>query len=905
MRLLRVLAHRLSGLFARHRRDREFDEELSANLELLITDNIRSGMTQEAARRDALLKFGGIEATKENYRDRRGLPAVENLVRDLTFGVRMLRRAPVFTCVAVLSLAIGIGANSAFFSLADQMLIRALPVPEPEQLVFVGWQGQFIGGSSRGRGTFSYPAFRELQAAPQDAFTGIAARRQEPVDVSTGGVAQRATAELVSGNYFEVLRVGTVVGRPIGPEHDKVIDGSSYAVLSYGFWQRQFGGKPDILDRVVHVNGHPLTVIGVVEPSYPGLETLQPTDVFVPLAMKTVVTPTWDDRERRNSIWLSVVARLKPGVTADQAKEALMPAFRETLQRDVETVRGQRGADFPARYMTNTVVLSDARKGLNREFFRTPIYVLCSMVGVLLLIACVNVASLLITRAANRRKEIAIRLSLGASRGRLARLLATEALVIGAIAGAVGLLLSVWIMDVLISVMPGSDFGRILQSTPDWRVAAFTAVLSVFTSLLFGTAPAIQAARADANATLKEESTSSSMTLGQARFRKLLVCAQVALSLALLAGAGLFSSSLALLMSIDSGIAADRLLAFSIDPSLHRYTPERAHRLAVDLQAKLGAIPGVVSASGTSTRLLRNDSWQNTIQVEGHRPAPGDSMQAGWNEPLPGFFSTSGIALIAGREFTERDALGAPKVAIVNETFAKRFCGGGTCVGRRYGYYGTRILDIEIIGVVKDIRHNSLTDVPMPYTFTPALQNPKPSRMHFYVRAAGKPETLENGARQAVRSLDAMLPVVDLRTMRADIQQTHFTNRFFAFLSTAFAAVATLLACIGLYGVTSYMVSRRTQEFGVRVALGAGRAEIVRLVAAELARLTAVGITAGVGVALVLGRLLESQLFEMKGNDPVVLSICAGLMTAAAVLAAWFPTRRALRIDPVRALRYE
>ena len=902
---LRVLAQRVSGLFARSRRDAQFEEEFAADLEMLIADNIRSGMTADAARRDALIKFGGVEAVKEQYRDRRGLPAVESFVRDLAFGVRMLRRAPVFTCVAVLSLAIGIGANSAFFSLADQMLIRALPVPEPERLVFVTWKGQFIGGSSRGRGTFSYPAFSELQAARQDVFTGIAARRQEPVDVSTGGPAQRATAELVSGNYFQVLRVGTVIGRPIGPEHDSLPDGSPYVVLSYGFWQRQFGGKPEILDRIIHVNGHPLTVIGVAEPSFPGLETLQPTDVFLPLVMKTVVTPAWDDRERRDSVWLTLVARLNPGIEPERAQNALLPAFRESLQHDIEAVRGQRGADFASRYMKNTLALSNAARGLNREFFRTPIYVLCSMVGVLLLIACVNVASLLITRAANRRKEIAIRLSLGASRGRLARLLATEALVIGVIAGAVGLLLSIWIMDVLISIMPGSDFSRIFDSTPDWRVAGFTAALSLITSLLFGVAPSIQAARADANSTLKEESTSSSMTVGQARFRKTLVCAQVALSLALLTGAALFSSSLARLMSVDSGIAADQLLAFTIDPSLHRYSPERAHRLALDLQAKLKAIPGVASASGITSRLLRNDSWQNTIQVEGHRPAPNESMQAGWNEMLPDFFATSGIALIAGREFTERDAVGAPKVAIVNETFAKRFCGGGNCIGRRYGYYGAPALDIEIVGLVKDIRHNSLTDTPMPYTFTPALQNPKPNRLHFYLRAAGRPEALENDARKAVHAMDPMIPVVDIRTTRADIEQTHFTNRFFAFLSTAFAAVATLLACIGLYGVTAYTVSRRTQEFGVRVALGASRAEIVRLVAGELGRLTAMGILAGIVAAVVLGKLLESRLYQMKGNDPFVLAICAVLMATAAAAAAWFPTRRALQTDPVRALRYE
>ncbi|MCL4854497.1 MAG: ABC transporter permease, partial [Bryobacteraceae bacterium] len=745
MKLLR----RLAGLFGRERLDRELDEELASHLALHIEDNLHGGMSPEEARRQALLKLGGLESTKESYRDQRGIPFIETTLRDLSYAARSLRRAPLFTGVAVLSLALGIGASSAIFSLTDQMLIRTLPVPEPHRLVFFQWKGIFIGGTSRcWDQCFSYPGYRDMRANDPGVFTGMAARRQERVDVSGGDLAQRAIAEVVSGNYFDVLRVGAALGRTLKPEDDMVRDASPHVALGYGFWQRAFGGRLDILGRAIHVNGHPMTVIGVAERGFSGVQVLQPTDLFVPMSMKTVVTPTWDDRERRDTIWLNIVARLRSGVTLEQAAGAMQNPFRIALQNDVEAVRGDRTGKHLQRYLQTALALQDGSGGYQRGWFRTPAFVLLSMAGLLLLVACANVANLLIARAANRRKEIAIRASLGASRARLVRLMAAEAVSVGVAAGAIGLLVSVVLANLLIALLPSKELAAALHATPDWRVAGFTAVLSLFTSLLFGIAPAVHASRADVSAALKEEATSASSSRGQARFRKLLVATQVALALTLLVGAGLFSRSLGRLMSVDPGVVAGRLLTFSVDPSLHRYTPERARQLYLAVQQKLALLPGVQSASGASERVLGGRGWENTVGVEGYRPRPDEDMQADWNQVMPGFFATIGAPILAGRDFTERDSAGAPHVAIVNETFVRRFCGGTYCVGRRIGFGGgSANLNKEIVGVVKDVRNSSLNEAPRPWTVTPALQNPKPAEMSFYLRTPGRPEALGVAAR--------------------------------------------------------------------------------------------------------------------------------------------------------------
>ncbi len=831
---------------------------------------------------------------------------MRNLAYDLRFVLRSLRRTPVLIGAAVLSLALGIGANTAIFTLTDQMLLRVLPVKDPQRLVLFDWAGQFIGGTSRGyKYAFAYPAYEDLRHGNPGVFTGIAARYQEAVDVADKGLAQRATAELVSGNYFEVVGVSAAIGRTFTPEEDKIKDGEPYVVLGYAFWQRRFGGDPAVLNRSIEINGHSMTVIGVAERGFASFEPMSPADVFVPLAMKTVVTPTWDDRARRNSIWLKIFARLAPGVDVRAAQSAMAIPYHNALENDLRGVG--RPPDFAKRYLANTLRFQDASQGFGslQQLFAKPLYVLLAMVGTLLLIACANVANLLITRAAARQKEIAIRLSLGATRGSLIRLVMTESILVACASGIIGLLVAMWMTSLLVGMLPYDNIALALRSTPDVRILAFTAAVSLLTAIVFGLTPALQATRTDLADTLKSESGKTSASGGQTHVRRFLVAAQVCLSLLLLVGAGLFARSLYTLLTTRSGIDTSRLLAFSIDPSLHKYSPERARRLFADLESNLRRVPGVVSASAASYPLLADDNWQNTVHVEGYHPGEHEDMNPGWNQVMPGFFSTVGAPLIAGRDFTERDTAGAAKVVIVNEDFVRRYFPHESPLGRHIGWGGDGPLDKEIVGVARDLKGGDLKEKIKPYTMTPALQDETPSEITFYIRAQRDPLALAQEARRMVAQLDASLPVYNVKTVERQIEETHFMERLFAWLSAAFGILATLLASVGLYGVTAYAVARRTQEIGIRIALGAERTNVLSLILREVLILAGAGVAIGIPSALALGRLVQSQLFGVKANDPAVMVAAAGVILAVSLFAGYLPARRATRIDPMEALRYE
>ncbi len=818
---------------------------------------------------------------------------------------RNLWRNPAFAAAAVLSLALGIGANTAIFTLTNQILLRMVPVKEPGRLVGFHWTGQFIGGSTRGyEDSFSYPMYADLRDSGK-GLTGIAAQYQDSADVSDRGRAERATAELVSGNYFEVLGVTAAMGRTLAPEDDRLKGGEPYVVLSHAYWRRRFGGDPAVLDRAIDVNGHPMTIVGVAEAGFQGLSLLSPADVFVPLTMKTVVTPTWDDMERRNSIWLHLIARLEAGVDLRAAQSALASPYRAALEHDLAA--NPRNAGFRERYLKNQIKLASAAQGFGygRETFAKPLYALLAMVGTLLLIACVNVANLLLTRAQGRQKEISIRLALGATRASLVRLTMTESLLIAGVSGALGLLVADWAASLLVSMLPFSNIGAAIRTSPDWRILAFTAALSVAAALLAGITPAWQASRPSLAPALRSESRTASMSAGQTRFRRSLIAAQVALSFLLLAAAGLFARSLYKLMTVDSGMDSGRLLALSIDPSMHNYTPERERRLMLDLQASLARVPGAQGASGVAYPLLADNNWQNTVHIEGYRPPDGQDMNPGWNEMLPGFFAAAGVPLIAGRDFNERDTAGAPLVTIVNETFQKRYFPHGSPLGHRIGWGDSGPAGIEIVGVVRDMKEGDLREKAKPWTFTPALQNTAPGAMTFYLRTAGDPLAMAPAARRAVRRLDASLPVYDLKTVEAQIGETHFLDRLLAWLSAAFGLLATLLASIGLYGVTAYNVARRTQEIGIRMALGAARGSVLRLVMREVLVQAGAGLAIGVAAAVALGRLAESLLFQMKGRDPAVMAGATAVVLLVSMAAGYLPARRAAGIDPMRALHWE
>jgi len=890
-----VLFSRIRGLFTSGAQDREFDHEMREHLRLLAADFERRGMSPSDARRAALKQFGGLSPLKDDLHDRRSLPLLETLYRDLRYTLRGLRKSPLFTATVVVTLALGIGANTAIFTLTDQALLRMLPVKEPRQLVLLTPKGRFIGGSMRnGMSTFSYPKFIDLRDANPGVFTGIAARYEDNVDVTSKGVPERAIAELVSGNYFQLLCVTSAIGRTLTPEDDRIIDGSPYVVLSYQYWSRQFGADPSVLNRTIDVNGQPMTVVGVAQRGFAGFASMTPADLFVPLAMKKTVTPTWDDRARRDSIWLKVFARLAPGVSREAAKSAMAVAYHRTLETDLQTV--PRSPGFAKNYLRGTIDFSDAARGYDelQKSFAKPLYLLLAMVGLLLLIACVNVANLQMSRAASRQQEIGVRLSLGATRGALIRMVLTESLTLSLAGGAVGLVLSYWVARLLVSLMPYDNIGYAFRLAPDLRILGFTAALSITAALLFGLAPALQASRAVAPA-LKKYGMPA---------RKLLVVAQVALSLLLLIGAGLFGRSLYKVLAMDRSIETAHLLTFHTDPSLHRYNPTRAHQLIIDLQNRLRAIPGVVAAGGSMVALMSGENWTNTVQVEGYRPHEKEEMTFGWNAVTPGYFATLGVPLVAGRDFSERDAGDKITKAIVNETFAKRFAPGGNIVGLHMGFGGSGPTPVEIVGVVRDIKNTDVTDKPRPFHYTPMLEDRSPE-IQFYLRAHGDPLALVSAVRRELAQADSSLPMLDVRTVDAQIDQTHYLERLFAWLTGAFGALATILASIGLYGVTAFAVARRTREIGIRIALGAGRKRVLRMVMREVLLLSTVGVISGLALSLSLGRFVESQLYEMKGTDPLIEGSSTLAIVVVSALAAYLPARRAARIEPLTALRYE
>ncbi len=823
---------------------------------------------------------------------------------DFAYALRTLRRSPAFTGVAVLSLALGIGANAAIFSLMDQAMLRFLPVKEPNELLLLDWEGGYFCCSDRGTHVFAYPMYVDLRDHQPGVFSGLAARYQDVADVAAGGVAQRASVELVSGNYFQVLGVGPALGRMLAPDDDKVKGAEPYAVLGYGYWTRRFGADASILNKTIRVNNHPMTVVGVAPKGFKGIDALSPADLFVPMTMKAQITPTWDDLARRTSVWLNIFGRMKPGVNVEQARAATEVVYRHALVEDL-TELPDAGPEFKKGYVRHTVALHPLAQGLSGidSPLLTPIVVLLSMVGTLLLIACVNLANLLVARAANRNREIAVRLSLGATRVRLFRLMMAESLVLSLAGGALALLVAAWTSAFLLELAPPNLLpAGTLTTTPDWRVLLFTFALCLLTALFFGCAPSLQASRTNLASMLTGEARTASAGRGQVRLRRGLMAAQVALSVLLLAGAGLFVRSLRNVFAVDPGLRIDKMLTFSIDPSLQGYQPERARRLFTQLQEDLRKIPGVASASAATFPVLAGYRDEGTLEVEGYSPKKEENMQAGYEQVLPGFFSTMQIPLVAGREFDPRDTDAQPKIVIVNETFVKRFFPHSNPIGRRTGFLK---LGWEIVGVVKDAKSDNMKQEPMPWVYTPVLQDPQPGAMHYYLQTNADPLSLAPAARAIVRRFDPSLPVFDVKTLEMQINETHAIDRLFAMLSAAFGLLATLLACVGLYGLTAYTVTRRTREIGIRIALGAERRNIFWIVMKEVVLLTAIGLGIGIPALLALGKFVQDLLFDMKARDPLVLAVAAGTIVAVSLAAGYLPARRATAIDPVHALHYE
>jgi predicted permease len=838
---------------------------------------------------------------------------MSTMVQDLRYAIRTLARARGFAVVVILTLGLGIGANTAIFSMMDQVLLRRLPVAEPAALVQLDGPGPWSGRTLDAR-TFSYPMYRDLRDR-NTVFSGLVAQFSTAATLTFRDRSERVGAELISGNTFDVLGVSPVLGRALTADDDRVPGGHPVMMLGYGYWQRRFAGDPNVVGQAVVINSTPMMVVGVAPPAFAGVMSAVAADILVPLTMKRELIPTLDDLLDRRSRYVKIVGRLKPGMSATAAKAELDVLYRQINEIELREVFVGASESFQSRFREKTLTLYPAARGLSdaRETFSTPLVMLMAMVGLVLFIACANVANLLLARATTRQKEMAVRLAIGASRGRLVRQTLTEGLVLAMAGGLVGILLSIWLGDLLLSMLPSDSLSASISTAPDLRVGVFTLVVALITAVGFGLVPAWQSARVELNQTMREAGAAAGGGHHHARLRKGLVVAQVALSMLLVAGGGLFARSLYNLQHLNRGFDSSGLVSFSIEPALSGYDQARIRQYADRVLADVRALPGVTSASLAEVAALTNNNSRRTIEVLGYEAKEREDMNAWANKVAPDYFRTMKLPLVAGREFTERDVAGAPLVAIVNEAFVRRFFGTESPIGRRFGWSAIdNPAAIEIVGVVKDAFYSSVRqgargpeETPM-FAYAPFAQGERLSQMTVYVRAnpdamARLPEQLRRVAQQA----DPSLPVFNMQAVDETVEQSLFSERMLALLSAAFGLVATLLAAIGLYGVMAYTVSRRTREIGIRIALGAERRTVLWLVLREVAFITLSGIALAIPVTLALSGLVRSQLFGVSAADPWTLALASGVLSIVALTAGWLPARRAARVQPILALRTE
>jgi len=823
--------------------------------------------------------------------------------------VRTLAGKPGFTLVIVLTLALGIGGNTAIFTLMDQLLFRLLPVEHADRLVVVDAPGPSSGTMHNHSNTLtplSHPLYKELRDH-SDAFDGVLAEYTSPLHLTVGGQTDQVDGVLVSGTFFEVLGLKAAAGRLFTPADDLTPGGHPIVVLGHGFWKRRFAADPKVVGRELRVNGQPMTVVGIAPEGFNGIDVGESADVYVPLMMLSQVIPTWTRglNEWRVS-WLTVVARLRDGVTREQAAARANVLYSQLLKEDLERI-GSRSERFRTAFLNKRLDVIPGGRGVSglRDQSKKPLLMLMGMVGLVLLIACANVANLLLARASSRQKEVALRLALGATRGRLVRQLLAECLVLSLAGGLLGIGFSAWAADVLLRAVPSEAAARVLSSDPDLRVALFALGLSLLTGVVFGLVPALQSTRPDLAPTLKNES--GTLMGGRSfRFRKGLVVAQVALSLLLLIGAGLFTRSLMNLRALDPGFAAESMMTFSVDPALNGYDRDRRYDFFARIQEEIGVEPGVKSVSMADVALMTNSDMSHTVAVKGYESKDGENMNPNFNDVGPRFFTTLGIPMVSGRDFTEADRMDAPKVAIVNETFARYYFGTQDPLGRHFSLGRDNGKDdIEIVGLVKDSRAGSLREERIRFVYVPYTQEGRVGEMTFYVRTTLDPVALRPRMRAIVQRVDPTLPVTALKTMKAQIGESLFVERLVASLSAAFGLLATLLAAVGLYGVMSYAVSLRTREIGIRVALGADRGTVLRLVLGEVAVLAVAGVAIGLPGGYGLGRVVEAQLFGLDARDPLTFGLATVVLLGTALLAGYLPAARAARVQPMVALRYQ
>jgi predicted permease len=830
-------------------------------------------------------------------------------MQEVRLALRTLRKAPLFTGIAVLSLALGIGANTAMFTLVDQILLRLLPVRDARELVQLRIEGgRFGNNNGDGIGTFSHPLYLALRDR-NTVLTGLTGQQVTQLGLSSGDRSDAVSAGLVAGNFFDVLGLTPHLGRLLTVEDDKVKGAHPVAVLQYDFWQQRFAGDPKVVGSTIRLNGTPFTVVGVAPAGFVGTDSTTLTRMWVPVMMRQTLTPTADDLENERSAWFYLFGRLKPGVSREQAEAHFKTIY---AARQQEELQGEFFAKFPdnkERFLKQTFRVMPASRGDSniRSRFEQPLIVLECLVGLVLLIACANVANLLLARAAARQKEIAIRTALGATRGQIVKQLLLESLLLAVAGGLAGLALSVVLARALLRFLPFDPANIALSTSPDLRILGFSAAITLATAFLFGLVPALQASRPSPASTLKAEAGSVTGGHGHVRLRKTLVGVQVGLATVLLIGAGLFVRTLHELRRVNLGLRSENVIMMGVRPAV-MFDEARKRQVFRTLIESLGTVPGVKAVGANSTRLFMGGRWDSQVTIPGVGWQDGRPPWSYFNAVTPGYFEALGIPVKAGRDFNWNDWGAAEERALVNEKLVEDYLKGESPVGRRMAQGRDATPNIEILGVFGNANYDNVRGTIPRQTFLSMGAGNRIRGINaivVYARTDRDPRTVMPALRAQVRQVDADLVVSDMRTLDDQLNFRLSNERMLSFLAAGFAVLATVLAVVGLYGVLAFVVTRRTREIGIRMALGADRSRVVRLVMNEMLALFVFGVAAGVFAGTASSRYVESQLFGVHANDPVVFTVSAFALLAAALAAGFVPAYRASQIDPIRALRYD
>ena len=905
--MFKDMLFRLRSLFRRDAVESETDAELRFHFERQVEKYLQAGATREEAERRARLQFGGHEQLKEECRDARGTNLIESFLHDVRYALRILARTPVITSVAVLSLALGIGANTTIFSLIDGLMLRMLPVQKPEELVQIRIRNP-RSPSDQPFGAFTNPLWEDLRNH-QSVFSGVFAWGSTPFDLAQGGAEQRANGMFVSGDYFRTLGVRPAAGRLLA-ESDDQRGCAGAAVVSYGFWQEHFGGAPSAVGSTLSLDGHVFQVIGVSQSGFYGAYVGIKYDVAIPICTAAQFDGARSRLDQRSWWWLSVIGRTKPGLSPAQLNASLAVLSPQVFSAVVPqnwTPKDQ--GNFRKRTLVTTPAATGAASYLQRQF-QHPLNVLMGIVGLVLLIACANIASLMLARAAARHKEIAVRRALGASRARLIRQLLTECMLLSVAGAALGLFFARWGGALLVRLIStkSEPLPVFLDLSSDWRVLSFTAAVALLTGLLFGVLPAFRSTRVSLTSAMKGAQASEAESRIKFRPGKWIIASQVALSLVLLVASGLFLRSLVKLVTMDIGFDRDNVLLVTANLHTAKVPPEQQPAMFDDIESRLGLLPGVLRASRSILTPVSNRIWNNNLQVDTPNPPTGDDALVNFNYISPEYFETLRTPLLAGRNFTPSDTKTSAQVAIVNETVARKFFRNSNPVGKFFRVEpepGKAAVPIQVVGLVKDAKYESLREKDSATAFFPTAQVPEHAEEQtFELRTATRPSALIGSVEDAIAGVSKAIPL-DFGTLAQQVNDSLVEERMLATLSTFFGVLALLLAMIGLYGAFSYLVTQRQPEFGIRMAIGASRPSILGLVMRDVVVVLAGGVAAGAALSLATVGILQRMLFGLAARDSVTLVACVSVLSAVAVFAGYLPARRATKVDPIVALRYE